>query len=90
MKPLQTAVLIGAALFLAACSAKNSPSQPTTPEGQPVPATHGSLAECLKANGVPDTGGPAAVLGPPAGVDQGAWDTAMKACSTLAPGPAGP
>jgi hypothetical protein len=30
------------------------------------------------------------VLGPPAGVDPTTWETAMRACSTLAPGPAGP
>ena len=88
MKPLRTAAAVGATLLIAACSSKDSPSQPTTTE--PMPATHGSLAECLKANGVADAGGPAAVLGPPAGVDPAAWDTAMKACSTLAPGPAAP
>ncbi|MFN8071925.1 MAG: hypothetical protein U0R66_08990 [Mycobacterium sp.] len=88
MKSLRTAAAISAALLIAACSAKNSPSQPTTTDWEPMPASHGSLAECLKANGVPDAGGPAAVLGPPAGVDQAAWDKAMKACSTLAPGPA--
>ena len=88
MRPLRTAAAISAALVIAACSSKQSPSPPTTTE--PMPASHGALAECLKANGVPDTGGPAAVLGPPVGVDQAAWDKAMKACSTLAPGPAGP
>jgi hypothetical protein len=90
VRALRTAAAITAALMIAGCSAKNSPSQPTTTDWEPKPATHGSLAECLKANGVPDAGGPAAVLGPPAGVDQGAWDKAMKACATLAPGPAGP
>ena len=90
MRPLRTAAAISAALVIAACSSKQSPSQPTTADPQPMPVSHGSLAECLKANGVPDTGGPAAVLGPPAGVDQAAWDKAMKACSTLAPGPAAP
>lgn len=89
MRLLPTAAAIAAALLLAACSSKESPSQPTT-TGEPTTAAHGSLAECLKANGVPDAGGPAAVLGPPAGVDQADWDAAMKACSTLAPGPAGP
>lgn len=89
MRHLRTAAMIGAVLVIAACSSKQSPSE-STPEPAPAPAAHGSLAECLKANGVPDAGGAAAVLGPPAGVDQAAWDTAMKACSTLAPGPAGP
>lgn len=90
MRALGTAAAISAALLIAACSAKQSPSQPTTTDWEPMPATHGSLAECMKANGVPDAGGPAALLGPPAGVDPAAWDKAMKACSTLAPGPAGP
>ena len=90
MRPLRTVAAISAVLLIAACSAKQSPSQPTTTDGEPTPTSHGSLAECLKANGVPDAGGPAAVLGPPAGVDQDAWDKAMKACSTLAPGPATP
>ena len=87
-RPLGTAAAFSAVVLIAACSSKQAPSQPTTTE--PMPSSHGSLAECLKANGVPDAGGPAAVLGPPAGVDQGAWDKAMKACSTLAPGPATP
>ena len=88
MRRLLAATVSAVALLLAACSGKQAPSQPTTEE-QPTPA-HGSLAECLKANGVPESSGPAAVLGPPAGVDPGKWDAAMKACATLAPGPAGP
>lgn len=80
---------IGIALVLAACSREQAPSQPTGTDGGTA-TVHGSLAECLQAHGVPETGGPAAVLGPPAGVDPGAWDQAMKACATLAPGPAGP
>ena len=40
-----------------------------------------------KSTGVTDSGGAAIVLGPPAGVDPGAWDSAMKECSGLAPGP---
>jgi hypothetical protein len=80
------AVAAGVALGLAACSGKQAP--PTT---EPEPATtHGSLAECLKAQGIPETSGAAAVLGPPAGVDPAAWDAAMKQCSDFAPGPAGP
>lgn len=85
MMPARAIAAIGVALLLGACSAKEATPQETTP-----PATHGSLAECLKDHGVPDSGGPAAVLGPPAGVDPGAWDAAMKACATFAPGPAGP
>ena len=51
-----------------------------------TPAEHGSLATCLREHGVSETGG-SVVLGPPAGVDPATWDKAMKACSTLAPGP---
>lgn len=87
MRRLLPATVSVAALLLAACSGKQAPSEPTTTE--PMPA-HGSLAECLKANGVSESSGPAAVLGPPAGVDPAKWDEAMKACATLAPGPAGP
>lgn len=89
MRRTLTAALSAAALLLAACSGKDAPSQPTSTDWEPKPV-HGSLAECLKANGVPESSGPAAVLGPPAGVDPAQWDKAMKACATLAPGPAGP
>lgn len=75
-----------AALLIAGCSSKSAP--PETPSPAPSPAGHGSLAECLRDQGVSDSGGAPAVLGPPAGVDPGTWDEAMKACSTFAPGPA--
>ncbi len=88
MRRLRTAATISAVLVIAACSSKQSPPQPHQRDRHRRRTA--SLAECLKANGVPDARGPAAVLGPPAGVDQAAWDTAMKACSTLAPGPAAP
>ncbi len=82
---------VAAALVLAACSGKQVPA---TTEPEPVttgPASaHGSLAECLKAQGVPESSGAAAVLGPPSGVDPAVWDQAMKQCSDFAPGPAGP
>jgi hypothetical protein len=78
--------LIGALLLIAGCSSK--PAEPSAPES-PSPSSHGTLADCLHAHGVPESTGPAAVLGPPAGVDEAAWDQAMAACSTLAPGPAG-
>lgn len=87
MRRLLPATVTAAALLLAACSGKQSP--PAGDEPQPT-ATHGSLAECLQAHGVAESSGPAAVLGPPAGVDPATWDAAMKACATLAPGPAGP
>jgi hypothetical protein len=85
------AAAAGVALVLAACSGKQAPAttepEPTTT--QPA-AAHGSLAECLKAQGIPESSSAAAVLGPPTGVDPAAWDAAMKQCSDFAPGPAGP
>lgn len=89
MRRLLPAALSAVVLLLAACSGKQAPSEPESTGEQQTPA-HGSLAECLKANGVAESSGPAAVLGPPAGVDPAKWDQAMKACATLAPGPAGP
>lgn len=77
--------LTAVALMIAGCSSKSEPSQQETP----APAAHGSLAECLHANGVPKSAGPAIALGRPDGVDQAVWDKAMQACSTLGPGPAG-
>ena len=73
-------------LLIAGCSSK--PAEPSAPES-PSPSSHGTLADCLHAHGVPETAGPAAVLGPPAGVDQAVWDQAMTACAQMAPGPAG-
>ena len=78
--------LIGSMLLFAGCSSK--PAEPSAPES-PAPSSHGTLADCLHAHGVPESAGPAAVLGPPTGVDQTTWDQAMAACSRLAPGPAG-
>ncbi|MCB0925051.1 MAG: hypothetical protein KDB50_11010 [Mycobacterium sp.] len=66
-------------------SASSAPQLPPA-----APAEHGGLAECLRGQGVTDAGGPAAVLGPPDGVDQATWDKAMQACSSLAPGPGAP
>lgn len=76
---------LAAGLLLAGCASKSTP--PEIPESSPASAAHGGLADCLKSHEVADTGGPAAVLGPPAGVDPAAWDDAMRACSSLAPGP---
>ncbi len=89
MRRLLPAAVSAAVLLLAACSGKQAPPEPESTGQQQTPA-HGSLAECLKANGVAETSGPAAVLRPPAGVDPAKWDQAMKACSSLAPGPAAP
>ena len=76
--------LITAVLVIAGCSSKAA--EPSAPES---PSSHGTLADCLHAHGVPESAGPAAVLGPPTGVDQAVWDQAMSACSQMAPGPAG-
>ena len=83
-------VLLAAAL-LAGCSANTAPEpeQPAGPEPSP-PSAHGGFADCLTKQGVRDAGGPAAVLGPPPGVDQATWERALRACSSLAPGPATP
>ena len=81
-----------AAAVLAGCTSSPTPSgPPTTISPAPTaatlpPAEHGSLAHCLQEHGVSESGG-SVVLGPPPGVDQATWDKAMKACSTLAPGP---
>jgi len=88
MRHLTAAVVASAALALSGCSSASNEPDTSTPSS--APAEHGSLAECLKSHGVTESGGTPAVLGPPAGVDPGTWDEAMKACSTLAPGPATP
>ncbi|GAY14316.1 hypothetical protein [Mycobacterium sp. shizuoka-1] len=82
-----------AAAVLAGCTPTPTPSQPTAISPAPsstgsAPSEHGSLAQCLHDHGVPDSAG-GAVLGPPAGVDPGVWESARKACSPLEPGPAG-
>jgi hypothetical protein len=83
MRVLSMAVGLAAAGLLAACSSSTPPPQQpstsTTPEG------HGSFAHCLSEHGVPAAPGPA--VGPPPGVDQSTWHSAMQACSSLAPGP---
>lgn len=83
-----TAGVIAAALLLTSCSRDKAPTEPTAP-ATPSSA-HGSLADCLQVHGVPSSAAGPAVLGPPDGVSQETWDTAMKACSELAPGPATP
>ena len=83
--------LIAAALLVNGCSGKLAPSEPTQTPTQTEPTSaHGSLAECLKEQGIAESSAAAAVLGPPTGVDPAAWDAAMKECSDFAPGPAGP
>lgn len=91
------AALLATTLLCAGCAADGPGDERPTPPSGAGPATgsgsapaHGGLAECLRANGVTDTAGPGAVLGAPPGVDPATWDAAMKACSTLAPGPAAP
>ncbi|MGE2716379.1 hypothetical protein ACQI4L_20170 [Mycolicibacterium litorale] len=76
-----TAVLAAAGL-LVACGSEESPSEPgpsSSPNG------HGSYADCLNEHGVPAAPGPN--TGPPAGVDRAAWEQALHACASLAPGP---
>jgi hypothetical protein len=95
MRRTVAAAVLAAALCSAGCAGtpESKPPPEPAPDSAPAPAspgTHGGLAECLHANGVPDSTGPAAVLGPPADVDPGVWDRAMTACSTLAPGPSAP
>lgn len=84
LSPAMTIVAIG--LLIGGCSSQPAPSEPDVTD--PSPAGHGSLSECLRSNGIADAS--SAVLGPPANVDPEIWDQAMAACSTLAPGPAGP
>lgn len=97
MRRSVAAAVLAAALCSAGCAGTPEPKPP--PESEPAsvsstapasPGAHGGLADCLHANGVPDSTGPAAVLGPPADVDPAVWDKAMTACSTLAPGPPAP
>lgn len=90
-------LLLGAAAtaaLISGCTSSPTPSGPPTTispaptEATITPAEHGSLAHCLAQHGVDESGG-SVVLGPPPGVDQKTWNDAMKACSTLGPGPAG-
>jgi hypothetical protein len=82
---LAMAAMLAAALMVGGCSSESAPPRPSVTD---TPSTaHGSLADCLRDHGIDEPA--AAVLGPPAGVDQAIWDQAMTACSTLAPGPAG-
>lgn len=87
--PAAVAVL-GAVLLSPACSSGKAPPSEPGPSSPAPPTAHGSLAECLRDQGVPESAGPAAALGPPSGVDEATWENAMQACATLAPGPAGP
>lgn len=86
MRHLTRAVMMVAAtaVTLAACSS----NEPQPAPSSEVPAEHGSLAHCLTEHGVPAAPGP--IMGAPPGVDQQIWDQAMRACSTLGPGPGQP
>ena len=82
------AAALAAGLLLAGCSSKPAaPDAPDSSAAPAAPAAHGGFADCRKSHGVTEASGPAAVMGPPPGVDQGTWDSAMQACSSLAPGP---
>lgn len=89
MRTLWLAAGFTAAAIFTGCSSEQPNSDPP-PERQSTsaeaPAGHGSLAQCLSEHGVPAAPGPA---GPPPGVDPGKWDSAMQACASYAPGPAG-
>lgn len=102
MNRMWTVAALTATLLVGACSSKTATPEPdrsspsvtspataatTTATTTAAPSAHGGLSECLKSHGVTDSGGTAIVLGPPAGVDPGAWNSAMKECSSLAPGP---
>ncbi|KUH99711.1 hypothetical protein AU190_15070 [Mycolicibacterium acapulense] len=102
MRAIMFVAGIAAAAALAGCASEppderqpttsQAPAQTTTSEApaqttaSQTPAGHGSLAQCLSDHGVPAAPGPA---GPPPGVDAEAWNEAMQACATFAPGPAG-
>jgi hypothetical protein len=84
MRPLWYAAgIVATAAALTACSPSESGPQPVPSSTSPE---HGSLAHCLSEHGIEATPGPAATA--PPGVDQDAWQRAMQACATLAPGPA--
>ncbi len=103
MRAILFAAGLVAAATLAGCASEPPADTPNTTSGtsaqtatSEAPAQssttsetqsgHGSLAQCLTEHGVPAAPGPA---GPPPGVDPGAWNEAMQACATYAPGPAG-
>ena len=81
------AACVAAAGILAGCSSDPPAEESPTSESSVAPTGHGSLAQCLRDHGVPAAPGPG--IGPPPGVDPGAWDEAMQSCASLAPGPAG-
>ncbi|MEO3758176.1 hypothetical protein ABGB19_07815 [Mycobacterium sp. B14F4] len=86
MRRHRLAAAIAAAALLAGCASDPPADQPGTTTSQ-APTGHGSLAQCLSDHGAPAAPGPGG--GPPPGVDSAAWQRAMSACSSLAPGPAG-
>ena len=78
------------AAMVAAAVGCGSPSSPDTTT--PTTVEHGAYAHCLNEHGVSEPPGPAVgpapgPAAPPPGVDQATWDTAVKACASLAPGP---
>jgi hypothetical protein len=81
-----TWTLLAALAMVAACS--HTPSNPTPTTSTP-PTTHGAFGECMRAHGVPEPPH-SPIGGAPIGVDQGTWDNAKQACSSLAPSPPGP
>lgn len=75
---------------LTGCGTKSEPVPVST--SVQAPTEHGAYAHCLAEHGVTAAAGAPAgpapgPAGPPPGVDQPTWDSAQKACATLAPGP---
>lgn len=86
MRLRRLALAAAVALVVAACAKQQAQPGHAGPES----TTHGSLAACLDERGVRGADDQAIVLGPPADVGRDVWEAAMRACSTLGPGPTGP
>lgn len=80
------AAIFAAAALLTACGSSEPETSEPGGSGSETPTGHGSYAQCLSEHGVAAPPGP--VVGTPPGVDPQAWQQAMDACATLAPGPA--
>ena len=79
-----TWTLLAVLALVPACSHTAS-----TPTSTTTPPTHGAFGECMRAHGVSEPPH-SPIAGPPAGVEQGTWDNAVRACASLAPSPPGP
>ncbi len=77
------------------CGSSTPAPAPGSNTSTPATAEHGAFAHCLGEHGVIEPAGSPAGPQPgpvtaPNGVDPSTWEQAMQACSSLAPGPAGP